>query len=152
MTGSSASSEISSWPCAETVPLTVTGRVWSRTVSVPETVALSPDSATEVALNVMSGYLAASKKSAERRWSSRFLTPVSMEAAATLIVPVASPAAEITASPATWLKTPLTLTRPHTLLVRSPTEDLAPSRVHDPGQLPVREQCLLSLMPCRAPG
>ena len=84
----------------------------------------------------MSGYLAASKKSAERRWSSRFFMPVSMEAAATVIVPVASPAAEITAAPETWLKTPLTLTMPHTLLVRSPTEDLAPSRVHDPASFP----------------
>ena len=69
--GNSASSEISSVPFAETAPPTVTGLVWSRTVSVPATVAFSPDSVTEVALNVMSGYLAASKKSAERRWSSR---------------------------------------------------------------------------------
>ena len=97
---------------------------------------------TEVALNVMSGYLPTSKKSAERRWSSRFFMPVSTDAAATVIVPVASPAAEITAAPVTWLKTPLTLTRPHMLLVRSPTEDLAPSRVHASGELPVREQCL----------
>ena len=65
-----------------------------------------------------------------------FLTPVSIEAAATVIVPVASPAAEITAAPVTWPKTPLTLTRPHTLLVRSPTEDLAPSRVHAPASFP----------------
>src|SRR5580693_2951898 len=136
LTGSSASSEISSAPCAATVPLTVTGLVWSRTVSVPDTTAPWSDSVTEAALNVMSGYLAASKKSAERRWSSRFLMPVSIDAAATVIVPVASPAAEITADPETRLKTPLTLTRPHTLLVRSPTEDLAPSRVHDPASFP----------------
>ncbi len=58
-----------------------------------------------------------------------------MEAAATVMAPLTSPAGETVPSPVTWRKTPLTRASPHMLLLRSATVDLDGSRVQDPASL-----------------
>jgi hypothetical protein len=52
---------------------------------------------------------------------------VCTDRAATVIVPVTSPAAHAVPFPVTWRKTPLTGTSPHTYVLFSQTSDLGPS-------------------------
>src|SRR5579864_4145908 len=120
----------------ETVASKDTGRVWSRTVRLPVTLTPPLPGLMPSTVNVMSGWLAASKKSAERRCSSRFLFLVSTDRAATVMVPVTSPAADTVPFPATSRKTPLTGASPHMLLLLSRTSDLAVSSVQDPARFP----------------
>ena len=112
----------------------VTGLVWSRTVRPPDTVTPWPEGVTWLTVKVMSGWVSLSKKSADRRCVSRLLFLVSTEAAATVTLPVTSPAGETVPCPVTWRKTPFTGTRPHMLLLFSPTVDLDESRVQDPAR------------------
>src|SRR5438105_15243199 len=63
----------------------VAGCVWQCMVRSPETLYLSPPAfSTLVDLNVMSGHFAASKKSGDLRWPSRFSLWVSIDAASIL--------------------------------------------------------------------
>src|SRR5579863_3999893 len=84
----------------------------------------------------MSGWLAVSKTLADRRSLSRILFLVSIEAAATVRVPVTCPAAVTVPVPVTWPKTPCSGSRPQVCLVSSRTWDLAGSRVQDPVSVP----------------
>src|SRR5690349_23338140 len=120
----------------ETVASKDTGRVWSRTVRLPVTLTPPLPGLMPSTVNVMSGWLAASKKSAERRCSSRFLFLVSTDRAATVMVPVTSPAADTVPFPVTSRKTPLTGASPHMLLLFSRTSDLAVSSVQVPARFP----------------
>jgi hypothetical protein len=70
-----------------------TGRVRLRTVSRPVTRTSPSAAVTPLAAKVKSGWLATSKKSAERRWLSRVEFLVSTEPAATVMTPLAFPAA-----------------------------------------------------------
>jgi len=64
------------------------------------------------------------------------LFSVCTDRAATVIVPVTSPAADTVPFPVTWRKTPLTGTSPHTLVLFSRTSDLDASSTHDPASFP----------------
>src|SRR5215469_13446283 len=101
LTWTSASSQTSLLPWTVATASKVSGRVRSRTVSMPVTVTRCPDGRIPSALKIMSGLLALSKKSAERRWVSRLVFLVSMDAAATAIVPLTSPSEETVPYP--WI-------------------------------------------------
>src|SRR5262245_17581778 len=84
----------------------------------------------------MSGLLPLSKKSAERRCVSRWVLLVSMDAAATVTVPLTWPVGETVPFPLTWRKTPFTGIRPHMFLLCSRMLDLRGSRTHSPARAP----------------
>ena len=110
-----------------------------RTVRAPLTVTPSADGVTcSDGERDVRGTLATSKKSAERRCSSRFLFLVSIDLAATVIVPLASPAADTVPVPVISRNTPLTVARPHMLLLFSPISGLAASRAQFPASFPSR--------------
>jgi hypothetical protein len=88
------------------------------------------------AVKVMPGWLALSKKSAERRCWSRRALPVSMDAAATVTLPLTSPSGETVPCPLTSRKTPFTAARPHMLLLLSWMLELARSRTQSPASAP----------------
>ena len=71
----------------------------------------SPSRVTSVEVNVMSGYCSLSKKSPERRWSSRCCWPVSMLLATMLIstLELAGLAVSTCAVPVNSLKEPRTV-------------------------------------------
>src|SRR6516165_7431504 len=87
-------------------------------------------------VKVMSGLLALSKKSAERRCLSRRAFLESMDAAATVRMPLTSPSGETVPLPLTSRKTPFTGTSPHILLFFSRMLDLPGSRTHSPARVP----------------
>jgi hypothetical protein len=90
----------------------------------------------------MSGWLALSKKSAERRCVSRLEFFVSMDAAPTVRMPLTPPDAVTVPFPLTWRNTPLTGARPHMPLLRSPIADLEGSRAQFPASAaPLRSAC-----------
>ena len=88
------------------------------------------------AVKVMSGCLAVSKKSADRRCLSRRAFLVSIDAAATVTVPLTSPSGETVPLPLTSRKTPFTGTRPHMLRLFSWILDWPESRAHPPASAP----------------
>ena len=88
------------------------------------------------AAKVKSGWLATSKKSAERRCVSRREFFVSIDSAATVMTPLTSPAAVTVPFPLTWRKTPESGRSPHVCLVLSRTCDRAGSSVQDPASVP----------------
>src|SRR5215831_5741414 len=89
------------------------------------------------------------KKSPERRCLSRVAFFVSMDAAATVIMPLTSPAGETVACPVTWPNAPFTGASPHMLLLRSPIVDLAPSRVQSPANVaPASSSCSAGAVSC----
>ena len=61
---------------------------------------------------------------------------VSMDAAATVTVPLTAPSAQTVPFPLTLRKTPFTGVRPHMLLLFSPILDLIGSRAHSPASFP----------------
>jgi len=77
-----------------------------------------------------------SKKSVERRCVSRRVFFVSMEAAATVRVPLTSSSGETVPFPLTSRKTPFTAARPHMLLLFSRMLDVRGSRIQSPARAP----------------
>jgi len=74
---------------------------------------------------VRSGWVAMSKKSAERRCLSRMGFLVSIDPAATVMTPLASPSAVTAPFPVTWRKAPWSGRSPQVCLVCSQTEQEA---------------------------
>src|SRR5260370_10821893 len=141
-----ASSATSLSPTWATVAGNEMGRLRSRTVRVPEIVTPSLAGTSVPTLKVIAGYFSVRKKSAERRWVSRFLFLVSSDAVASAMLPVTSPAGETVPLPSRSRKTPLTGTSPHMLLLRSVAADRAESSV----QLPASEPSFSAAEACCA--
>src|SRR5262249_43337208 len=111
-------------------------RVRPRTVSAPITATPWPEGRIPSTVTVRSGWLPASKKSAERRCLSRRLFLVSMDAAATVTAPLTSPPAKTVPLPVTSRKTPVTGATPHMALLFSRMLDLRGSRAQSPARAP----------------
>jgi benzoate membrane transport protein len=121
------------------------GRVCPRTVSVPASTAPGSRSRMPSAVKVMSWWWSLSKKSADRRWVSRRLFPVSRDAAAITRVPRTRPSGPTVPPPVIWPNRPFTGISPMTLDF-SRTLDALGSRTHAPARLPLVSR------PCSAGG
>src|SRR5580704_17124230 len=148
LTGISASSHTSPSTLV-TVASKDTGRVCPRTVRLPVTRTPPLAGATASTAKVSSGWVATSKKAGDRRCLSRWLFLVSADSAATVTVPVTSPAAVTLPLPVTRWKTPCSGRSPQVCRVFSWTVDLAGSSVQDPVSVPsCRSACRAGEVSC----